>query len=85
MPAPATAGDAGGNWLPGSDRLRGRCHCGAESEAPDPVAMWEWLLAHPDHPVRRSAATEPPADLPPPPAHVVTDPATDPRRAPVPV
>ena len=38
------------NWLPGSDRLRGRCHCGAETEAEDPVEMWEWLLAHPDHP-----------------------------------
>lgn len=38
------------DWLPGSDRLRGRCHCGAESEADDPVAMWDWLLAHPAHP-----------------------------------
>jgi hypothetical protein len=38
------------NWVPGSDRLRGRCHCGAELEADDPVTMWEWLLAHPDHP-----------------------------------
>jgi hypothetical protein len=38
------------HWLPGSDRLRGRCHCGAETEAEDPVEMWEWLLAHPDHP-----------------------------------
>jgi hypothetical protein len=38
------------SWLPGSDRLRGHCHCGTETEAEDPVAMWEWLLAHPDHP-----------------------------------
>ncbi|HEX5201502.1 hypothetical protein ACFQS1_34905 [Paractinoplanes rhizophilus] len=38
------------DWLPGSDQLRGRCHCGAESVADDPVAMWRWLLAHPDHP-----------------------------------
>jgi hypothetical protein len=38
------------SWLPGSDRLRGRCHCGAETEAEDPVAVWAWLLAHPDHP-----------------------------------
>ena len=37
-------------WLPGSDRVRGRCHCGAEAEAEEPAAMWEWLLAHPDHP-----------------------------------
>ncbi|MEV6305159.1 hypothetical protein AB0M02_37505 [Actinoplanes sp. NPDC051861] len=37
-------------WIPGSDRLRGRCRCGAETEADDPVAMWDWLLAHPAHP-----------------------------------
>ena len=61
------------NWLPGSDRLRGRCHCGAVAEAEDPVAMWEWLLAHPDHPA--GAAAPEPVELPPPPAHVVTDPA----------
>jgi hypothetical protein len=34
-------------WLPGSDRLRGICHCGAETDADDPVAVWEWLLGHP--------------------------------------
>jgi hypothetical protein len=61
------------SWLPGSDRLRGLCHCGAEAEASDPVAMWEWLLAHPNHPDGGSA--EPPSDgLPTPPAHLVTDP-----------
>lgn len=38
------------SWLPGSDRLVGRCHCGAERPAEDPAAVWEWLLAHPDHP-----------------------------------
>ena len=37
-------------WLPGDDILRGRCHCGAETEADEPIAIWEWLLAHPDHP-----------------------------------
>ncbi|MGY2076646.1 hypothetical protein [Blastococcus sp. SYSU DS0828] len=63
------------NWLPGSDRLRGRCHCGAEAEAEDPVRMWEWLLAHPDHPAGGPDGPELPAELPPPPAHVVTDPA----------
>lgn len=62
------------NWLPGSDRLRGRCHCGAESEAEDPVEMWEWLLAHPDHPAGETGPAPEPAELPPPPAHVVTDP-----------
>ena len=36
-------------WSPGSDRLHGTCHCGAEHVADDPVQMWEWLLAHPDH------------------------------------
>jgi hypothetical protein len=38
------------DWVPGSDQLRGRCHCGAEAVADDPVAMWQWLLAHPNHP-----------------------------------
>jgi hypothetical protein len=37
-------------WRPGTDRLLGTCHCGAMGEAEDPVAMWEWLLAHPEHP-----------------------------------
>lgn len=34
-------------WLPGSDRLQGRCHCGAVQVAEDPVEIWTWLLAHP--------------------------------------
>ena len=63
------------NWLPGSDRLRGRCHCGAETEAEDPVEMWAWLLAHPDHPAGGAPAPQSPGELPRPPAHVVTDPA----------
>lgn len=37
-------------WVPGSDRLSGRCHCGAAAEAEDPIVLWEWLLAHPAHP-----------------------------------
>jgi hypothetical protein len=36
-------------WAPGSDHLLGICHCGAEHDAEDPVQVWEWLLAHPDH------------------------------------
>ena len=36
-------------WSPGSDRLLGVCHCGAEREADDPVELWRWMLAHPDH------------------------------------
>jgi len=43
-------------WLPGSDRLVGTCHCGAETVAEDPVSLWEWLLAHPNHP---ASAAEP--------------------------
>ncbi|MFD0251286.1 hypothetical protein ACGFOM_14390 [Streptomyces sp. NPDC048594] len=35
------------DWLPGTDVLHGTCHCGAEHTAEDPVAMWEWMLAHP--------------------------------------
>jgi len=73
------------NWLPGSDRLRGRCHCGAETEADDPVTMWEWLLAHPDHPAGGTRPPEPPAELPRPPAHVVTEPGVLRRREAVPV
>ena len=61
-------------WLPGSDRLRGRCHCGAETEGEEPVAMWEWLLAHPDHPAGGPGTPRPPAVLPAPPAHVVVVP-----------
>ncbi|MEU6841557.1 hypothetical protein ABZ930_06735 [Streptomyces sp. NPDC046716] len=38
------------DWLPGTDLLSGVCHCGARHEAEDPVALWEWMLAHPDHP-----------------------------------
>lgn len=38
-------------WVPGTDRLRGWCWCGAERESDDPVELWESLLAHPDtHP-----------------------------------
>ena len=33
--------------MPGTDTLRGTCHCGAERHAEDPVELWEWLLAHP--------------------------------------
>jgi hypothetical protein len=36
------------SWLPGSDHLFGRCHCGAELVASDPIEMWVWLLGHPD-------------------------------------
>lgn len=36
------------HWLPGSDRLRALCHCGAERDFEDPVELWDWLLAHPD-------------------------------------
>jgi hypothetical protein len=57
-------------WLPGDDRLRGRCHCGAQAEAGEPVAMWEWLLAHPDHPAGGPATPDEAATLPRPPAHL---------------
>jgi hypothetical protein len=72
------------SWLPGSDRLRGRCHCGAETEAEDPTLVWEWLQAHPDHPSAGAALPEPPDALPPAPPHRVTDPAVIRRRATVP-
>lgn len=70
------------DWVPGSDRLRGHCFCGAQAEAEEPSAMWEWLLAHPAHPAGGpdGPATAP---VPPPPAHVVTDPAKILGRGPV--
>ncbi len=36
-------------WRPGSDRLLGVCHCGAEREADEPTQLWQWLLGHPQH------------------------------------
>ncbi|MGY1604871.1 hypothetical protein [Geodermatophilus sp. SYSU D00815] len=69
-------------WLPGSDRLSGTCSCGARAEGDDPVAMWEWLQAHPNHP-EGGAEAPAPSPLPAPPAHVVTDPARVLDRAPV--
>lgn len=35
-------------WVPGTDLLLAVCHCGAEREFDDPVALWQWLLAHPE-------------------------------------
>lgn len=34
-------------WVPGSDLLRGVCHCGATHVADGPIEVWDWLLAHP--------------------------------------
>ncbi|MGH3416938.1 MAG: hypothetical protein ACRDSS_10755, partial [Actinocrinis sp.] len=36
------------DWEPGSDLLRGTCHCGARRTCEDPIEMWNWLLAHPE-------------------------------------
>ena len=33
-------------WMPGTDRLVGTCFCGVSQESEDPIAMWDWLLAH---------------------------------------
>ena len=49
-PGPASARVYCVDWVPGTDRLRGTCHCGATAEASDPERIWEWLLAHPAHP-----------------------------------
>jgi len=35
------------DWEPGSDLLRGTCHCGARHVCADPMEMWDWLLSHP--------------------------------------
>jgi hypothetical protein len=47
-------------WRLGTDRLVGVCHCGAEHEAEDPVALWDWLLAHPDGHGSAGPAAPPP-------------------------
>ncbi|WP_176611838.1 hypothetical protein [Actinomadura sp. WMMB 499] len=49
MTGEATGGLLRVEWSPGSDRLTGVCHCGAEHRADDPVEVWTWLLAHPEH------------------------------------
>lgn len=36
------------HWTPGTDRLLAVCHCGSCCEVDDPVAAWQWLLAHPE-------------------------------------
>ncbi|MFJ2176781.1 hypothetical protein ACIQVO_27385 [Streptomyces sp. NPDC101062] len=47
-------------WIPGSDRLRGWCWCGASRESEGPEELWEWLLAHPGRHPRADAAPVPP-------------------------
>jgi hypothetical protein len=34
-------------WTPGATTLTGTCFCGARHHDSDPVAMWDWLDAHP--------------------------------------
>jgi hypothetical protein len=36
------------DWVPGTDLLRGVCHCGARHHGEDPAEMWTWMLAHPE-------------------------------------
>ncbi|HET6634033.1 MAG TPA: hypothetical protein VFH77_03295 [Streptomyces sp.] len=35
------------DWVPGTDVLRGVCHCGARHRSEDPAEMWTWMLGHP--------------------------------------
>ena len=35
-------------WKLNTDVLIGYCWCGETHEDIDPIAMWDWLLAHPD-------------------------------------
>lgn len=52
------------HWVPGTDILHGTCHCGAERLADEPVALWEWLLGHPQGHGRASVpASRPPGRL----------------------
>ncbi|SCF22426.1 hypothetical protein [Micromonospora chokoriensis] len=51
-------------WLPGTDILRGSCHCGAERLAEEPIELWEWLLGHPrGHQAAAVPASDPPTRL----------------------
>ncbi|WFE40897.1 hypothetical protein [Micromonospora sp. WMMD998] len=52
------------HWMPGTDTLRGVCHCGAERVAEEPVELWEWLLAHPRGHRATTAPTPGPASRP---------------------
>ena len=35
-------------WTPGTDVLLAVCFCGCTREFEDPVALWDWLLGHPE-------------------------------------
>ncbi|QDY09277.1 hypothetical protein FJK98_20695 [Micromonospora sp. HM134] len=60
-----TPGAGGGrvyrvHWVPGTDTLRGTCHCGAQRLAEEPVELWQWLLGHPQgHRARAVPPTAP--------------------------
>jgi hypothetical protein len=47
------------HWVLGTDRLRAVCHCYAEREFDDPVALWDWLLGHPAGHVTTGSGPEP--------------------------
>jgi hypothetical protein len=48
-------------WVPGTDLLEGHCWCGASQVADEPIALWEWLTAHPvGHRHESSAGSTPP-------------------------
>ncbi|GLZ02603.1 hypothetical protein Acsp03_00700 [Actinomadura sp. NBRC 104412] len=49
-------------WVPGSDRLHGICHCGADRVSEDPAELWTWLY---DHPVDHRPTPEPAGDASP--------------------
>lgn len=36
------------HWVLGTDHLLAVCHCDAQREFEDPVALWDWLLGHPE-------------------------------------
>ncbi|MET7880046.1 hypothetical protein ABZS52_24335 [Micromonospora profundi] len=66
VPAGARTGDRVYriHWVPGTDTLRGICHCGAERVAEEPVELWEWLLAHPQgHRIETVPAPAPPSRM----------------------
>jgi hypothetical protein len=52
-------------WVPGTDRLRGWCWCGAAHETDGPAELWDWLLRHPGGHRVGGGPTATPATTPP--------------------
>lgn len=54
------------HWMQGTDRLPAVCHCDAQREFEDPIALWVWLLGHPEGHHPRPVPEPAPAPAPSP-------------------